>query len=251
MEKKEERLQKYISDCGETSRRKAEELIAAGRVKVNGETAQIGQTVTPGADRISIDGRLLHKRHNHIYIAVNKPRGYVTTLQDEYGRRCVTELVEGIGSRVYPVGRLDMSSEGLLVLTDDGMFANALTHPKHHVPKIYRVSVHPAITGVQLRQIENGIVINGRITAPAKAQVVSHDAEHSVVEITLYEGRNREIRHMCEKLGLIVGRLSRIGIGSLRLDGLRPGQWRELEPGEISSLLRLSGVIARHSGGQA
>lgn len=243
MDKKQERLQKYIADCGETSRRKAEELIAEGRVKVNGELAHIGQSITPGKDKVAIDGKPVLRPHGNIYIALNKPRGYVTTLNDELGRRCVTELIEGIGSRIYPVGRLDMGSEGLLILTDDGTFANAMTHPKHHVPKVYRVSLRPGITGAQLARIENGIEIDGRLTTPAKAQVISHEADRAVVEITLFEGRNRQIRHMCEELGLKIARLSRIAVGNLKIGGLRPGQWRELEPKEVSSLLRISGAI--------
>ena len=243
MEPEQERIQKYISECGETSRRKAEELIAQGRVTVNGVKARIGQGIMVGRDRVALDGRMLSRPRTHTYIALNKPRGYVTTMDDEYGRRCVTELVEGVGERVYPVGRLDMGSEGLLLLTDDGVFANAMMHPKHHVPKIYRVSVRPGITGQQVKRIENGIEIDGRSTAPALVKVVSHEAERSVIEITLFEGRNREIRRMCSELDLKVGRLSRIAIGNLRLGGLRSGQWRELEPREISSLMRLSGVI--------
>jgi 23S rRNA pseudouridine2605 synthase len=243
LDKKQERLQKYISDCGEASRRKAEEFIASGRIKVNGEVAHIGQSITPGKDKVTLDGKAVLRPHGKTYIALNKPRGYITTLNDDLGRRCVTELVEGIGSRVYPVGRLDMGSEGLLILTDDGVFANALTHPKHHVPKVYRVSVRPGVTGAQITQIEKGIEIEGRLTAPAQAQVVSHDVDKSVIEITLFEGRNRQIRHMCESLGLKIARLSRVAVGNLRLGGLRSGQWRELDPKEVSSLLRLSGAI--------
>jgi 23S rRNA pseudouridine2605 synthase len=243
LEVKQERLQKYIAECGESSRRKAEEYVVAGRVKVNGEIAHIGQSITPGKDKVTIDDKTVVRPRKKIYIALNKPRGYVTTMDDELGRRCVTELVQGVDARVYPVGRLDMGSEGLLILTDDGVFANALTHPKHHVPKVYRVSVRPGVTGAQLSRIENGIEIEGKVTAPAKAQVISHDAEKAVVEITLYEGRNRQIRRMCEELGLKIARLSRVAVGNLRLGGLRPGQWRELEPKEVSSLLRLSGVI--------
>lgn len=243
MEAKQERLQKYIAECGESSRRRAEELIAAGHVQVNGVVAQIGQSITPGKDKVTIDGKSLVRSRSKIYIALNKPRGYVTTLDDELGRRCVTELVKGINTRIYPVGRLDMGSEGLLVLTDDGVFANALMHPKHHVPKVYHVSVRPGITSQQINRLENGIELDGKVTAPTKVQVISHDAEKAVIEITLFEGRNRQIRRMCEELGLKIARLSRVAIGNLHMGGLRPGQWRLLEPKEVSSLLRLSGVI--------
>jgi 23S rRNA pseudouridine2605 synthase len=243
LEIKQVRLQKYISDCGEASRRKAEELIAQGRVIVNGVAAKIGQSIVPGRDKVAIDGKVLRTPHGKTYIALNKPRGFVTTLNDELGRRCVTELLEGVSARVYPVGRLDMGSEGLLILTDDGEFANALAHPRNHVPKKYRVSVRPGITGAQLTRIQGGIELDGRLTAPAKAQVISHAADRAVLEITLFEGRNRQIRRMCDALGLEIARLSRIEIGNLGLEGLRPGQWRELETKEVSSLLRISGHI--------
>lgn len=241
-DKTEIRLQKYIADCGEASRRGAEELITAGRVMVNGVKAVIGQSVQPGRDKVTVDGRPLIRRHARTYIALNKPRGYVTTLHDDLGRKCVTELLNGVSKRVYPVGRLDKDSEGLLLLTDDGMFANALTHPRHHVPKVYRVSVRPGVTGEQIARIEEGIEIDGRRTAPAKAEVIRHESDRAVLEITLYEGRNREIRRMCEAIGLETARLSRIAVGGLKLGGLRPGEWRYLEPEEVSTLLHLAGA---------
>ena len=242
---REERLQKYLSACGVASRRRAEELIAGGHVQVNGATAVIGQSIRPGRDKVTVDGKSVRPPRHQVYIALNKPRGYVTTLHDELGRRCVTELLEGVEERVYPVGRLDRDSEGLLLLTDDGAFANFLTHPKNQVPKVYRVSVHPAVTGAQVAQLENGVELDGRLTSPAKVQVIRPEPDRSVLEITLYEGRNREVRRMCESLGLTVARLARIAVGSLKLTGLRPGQWRELTPREVSSLRRASGMIAR------
>lgn len=244
-----ERLQKYLSACGVASRRKAEELITAGRVQVNGRPAVVGQPVVPGKDKILLDGRPVRAPHARLYIALNKPRGYVTTLHDELGRRCVTELLRGFETRVYPVGRLDRDSEGLLLLTDDGEFTNFLTHPRHHVPKIYHVSVRPGATAEQMRRLAEGVELDGRLTAPAQVQLLNGAPERSSLEITITEGRNRQVRRMCEALGLTVARLSRVGIGNLRLGSLRPGQWRELAPGEVSSLMRLSGMIARDGEG--
>ncbi len=161
------------------------------------------------------------------------------------GRKCVTELIEDVGARVFPVGRLDRDSEGLLLLMDDGELANALTHPSKHVPKIYHVSVRPAITESQLTMIQTGIELDGVMTAPAKAMVLHQYPDRSVVEITLFEGKNREIRRMCEKLKLEVARLSRVGIGNVKIGSLKPGAWRELDDKEISSLARAAGLIKK------
>lgn len=241
MSPKDVRLQKYLSECGETSRRKAEVWITAGRVQVNGRPARLGQSIDPARDRVTVDGRLV-ARSPKIYIALNKPRGFVTTLSDELGRRCVTELVRDIPARIYPIGRLDKDSEGLLLLTDDGAFANALTHPRHHVPKVYHVSVRPRVTEEQISRLQTGIELDGRMTAPAKASVLRSASDRSVLEIVLYEGRNRQIRRMCETLGLGVARLSRVAVGDVHLGGLRSGQWRELLPKEVRALERAAGL---------
>lgn len=235
------RLQKYLSECGETSRRKAEVWITAGRVQVNGRPARLGQSVDPARDRVTVDGRPVAPSPR-VYIALNKPRGYVTTLSDELGRRCVTELVQDVQTRVYPVGRLDKDSEGLLLLTDDGAFANALTHPRHHVSKVYHVSVRPRVTEEQLARLAAGIELDGRLTAPAKASVLRSGSDRSVIEMVLYEGRNRQIRRMCEALGLSIARLSRVAVGDVHLGGLHSGQWRELSPKEVRALERASGL---------
>lgn len=243
MNKNPVRIQKYISACGAASRRKAEELINQGKVKVNGHPAQIGMSIIPGSDAVTVNGALISLPRGKVYIALNKPRGYVTTLSDELGRKCVTDFLKDVGERVFPVGRLDRDSEGLLILTNDGNFANALIHPSRHVPKIYHVSVRPAITEDKLARIEAGMKLDDISTAPAKALVLHQYPDRSVVEITLYEGKNREIRRMCEALGLEVARLSRIGIGNIKLGGLKPGKWRELESKEINSLKRSAGLI--------
>ena len=242
------RLQKWMAECGEASRRKAEELIAGGHVKVNGRPASIGETVQPGRDRVTVDGRLLELPAARTYIALNKPRGYVTTVHDELGRRCVTELVSAAGARLYPVGRLDRESEGLLLLTDDGDFTYALTHPKHHVPKVYHVSVRPGVTEAQLTALETGIEIDGRKTAPAKAKLLHAEKDRATLELILFEGRNRQIRKMCEALGLEVARLSRVCIGSVHLGGLPSGKWRPLTAKEVASLMKSAGELPPRPG---
>ncbi|NLG92463.1 MAG: rRNA pseudouridine synthase [Clostridiales bacterium] len=234
---KDVRLQKMIADCGIASRRKAEEMISAGEVKVNGVTAKIGDKVDPQKDKVSIRGELLDTHVKEVYIMLHKPRGFITTMSDEMNRKCVAELVKDIPERVYPVGRLDRESEGLLLMTNDGEFANAMTHPSLHIPKTYRVTVRPGITEDQLTQIAVGIVIDGRKTAPAKVNVISQEAGRVVLEIVLYEGRNRQIRKMCEQLGLEVARLKRIAVGPVKLGMLQPGKWRPLAKEEVKKLM--------------
>ena len=232
----EVRLQKMLSDCGVTSRRKAEEMIAAGKVQVNGRTAQIGDKVIPGKDRVTVDGFAVEPAKQKVYLMLHKPRGFITTMQDEMNRKCVAELVADVPERVYPVGRLDRDSEGLLLMTNDGAFANAMTHPSRHVPKVYRVTVRPGVTEDQLTQMSVGMVIDGRKTAPAGVKVLEQRPGRVVLEIILHEGRNRQIRNMCEQLGLEVARLKRVAIGPVKLGMLQPGHWRELKPAELTAL---------------
>ena len=230
------RLQKYISECGIASRRKAEELIAAGKVKVNGKPASIGDKVDPKRDTVVVAGKKLVKSKKKIKIMLHKPRGFITTLSDEMGRKCVAQLVEDVGTRVYPVGRLDRDSEGLLLLTDDGEFANSLTHPTHHVPKTYRVTVRPSINDDQITALTTGIEIDGRMTMPSEVRVIEKKEGRVVLEIIIYEGRNRQIRKMCEALGLEVARLKRTQIGSVKLGMLKQGDWRNLTEEEVHKL---------------
>ncbi|MBE6788766.1 MAG: rRNA pseudouridine synthase [Ruminococcaceae bacterium] len=235
-----ERIQKILSEAGVCSRRKAEELVRAGAVKIDGHPATIGQQVDPNQHRITVDDVPINysrKREKH-YIALNKPRGYVTTMADEKGRKTVSELVSDLGVRVYPIGRLDMVSEGLLLLTDDGEFANMMMHPKFHISKRYRVTVDSGVSDEAASELSSGVVIDGRMTAPAVINIVSTSPTRSVLEMTIREGRNRQIRKMCEAVGLNVKRLKRTAIGPLKLGMLQPGQHRELTKAEIAALRR-------------
>lgn len=236
------RLQKYLSMCAVASRRKAEELIAQGKVKVNGKVAQIGDKISPKHDTVTVSGRKIVGSRKHYYIMLHKPRGYITTMDDEMGRKCVAELVRDVGARVYPVGRLDKDSEGLLLMTNDGEFANHMMHPSKHIPKTYRVTVRPDVTEDMLTAFATGMEIDGRITAPADAHIIEKQDNRVVMEIVLYEGRNRQIRKMCESLGLEVARLKRTSMGSLKLGMLPPGKWRELKEDEVHKLMVSSGM---------
>lgn len=232
------RIQKVLSENGILSRRKAEEYVAQGRITVNGRRAEAGAAVDPERDAIAIDGvRLeLSSRVRKVYILLNKPRGYVTTLSDELGRRCVAELVEDAPERVYPVGRLDKDSEGALILTNDGEFANLIMHPSHHISKTYRVTVRPGVTEDQLVRLSSGVEIDGRMTAPAQVEVLEKKPDRAVIQMVIREGRNRQIRKMCEAVGLKVARLRRSSVGPIRLGMLQPGKWRELTPQEVRAV---------------
>ena len=235
------RLQKFMADSGVASRRKSEELIADGKVRVNGKVAQIGDKIDPKHDVVSVNGRKIARGNDYVYLMLNKPRGYVTTMSDEMDRKCVAELVADVGRRVYPVGRLDRDSEGLLLITNDGEFANAMTHPSRHIAKTYRVSVRPKITEDQLTVLTSSLMIDGRKTLPADVRIVSNEEDKSVLEIVLYEGRNRQIRRLCEEAGLDTVRLKRIAVGQLKLSGLKVGEYRPLTKDEVSLLKRQSG----------
>lgn len=236
------RIQKIISECGYCSRRKAEELMNAGRVKLNGHPVKPGDKATV-RDIITIDGERIYipKKKNNIYLMMNKPRGYVTTMNDEMGRKCVTELLDRIDERVYPVGRLDRNSEGLLLFTNDGAFANNIMHPAKQISKTYRVTVRPDITDDQLVALSDGIELDGRKTLPANVVVKDKEPGRAVLLITIREGRNRQIRRMCEAVGLEVARLRRISIGPLKLGMLKPGTCRELTAEELRAIRNAMG----------
>ncbi|MCQ2483816.1 MAG: rRNA pseudouridine synthase [Clostridia bacterium] len=236
------RLQKYLSQCAVASRRKSEELILAGKVKVNGKVAGLGDKVSPRKDEVTVSGKKIVMNRKHYYIMLHKPRGFVTTMEDELGRKCVAQLVKDVGARVYPVGRLDRDSEGLLIMTNDGEFANHMTHPSKHIPKTYRVTVRPDVTDEMLVKFMDGMEIDGRMTAPAEAHIIEKQENRVVLEIVLYEGRNRQIRKMCEAMGLEVARLKRVSVGSIKLGMLPQGKWRELSEDEVHKLMVSSGM---------
>lgn len=239
----EVRLQKFLADMGVASRRKSEELIRQGKVKVNGHPAQIGDKINPKKDLVTVGKKKIVnvKNRRMVYIMLNKPRGYVTTVSDELGRKTVMDLITDIDERVYPVGRLDKDSEGLLLLTNDGSFTNCMTHPSHNYAKVYRVTVRPSVNDAILNNLRNGIEIDGRKTAPCEVTVLEEQENRVVLEFVLHEGRNRQIRKMCESQGLEVARLKRLSVGSLKLGMLPQGKYRELSEIEVKKLLRSAG----------
>ena len=242
------RLQKFFTDCGVMSRRAAEEEIRNGHVKVNGHTAEIGTKIDPDRDTVTLRGTPIRRTaRDFTYLLLNKPRGYVTTLSDDRdrGRKCITDLLTDVGTRVYPVGRLDLISEGALLLTDDGELANRLTHPKYHVEKVYRVKVDRPLTETHLQILTSPLVIDGYRIEPVKVEVQNITEEDSTLIMTLAEGRNRQIRKMCEQAGIGVKRLNRVSVGPVRLAGLPSGKWRHLEPKEVSALLKVTGLSTR------
>lgn len=232
------RIQKLLSDAGFCSRRRAEALIAAGQVKCNGRPVKIGDKAAK-TDLLTVNGERVNipRKASHRYIMLNKPRGYVTTLSDEQGRRCVTDLLTDVGERVYPIGRLDRNSEGLLLFTNDGAFANGIMHPSRQVAKTYRVTVRPPLSEEQLTQMSAGVTLDdGFKTAPANIVTQVIEPERIVLLITIHEGKKREIRRMCEAVGLEVARLRRISIGPVKLGMLKPGEWRDLTAEELRAL---------------
>lgn len=236
------RLQKFLSEAGVASRRHAEVMISAGEVKVNGVKASLGDSVDPKRDVVTVKGKKILVESNMRYILLHKPRGFVTTTDDEKGRKCVTDLVSDVKERVYPVGRLDMGSEGALLMTNDGELANAMTHPSHHVPKTYRVTVRPPVSKEQVETLSSGVDLDGVMTAPADVRVITREENRVVLEIVLYEGKNRQIRRMCEKLGIEIARLKRTAVGPIKLGMLPQGRWRDLDENEINKLFKAAGL---------
>lgn len=231
-----ERLQKILSARGVASRRKAEEMIASGRVACNGRVCALGESADPDTDVICIDGRPLPERQEHVYLMLHKPRGYVTTLSDEKGRKNAAQLVEDCGCRVYPVGRLDMDSEGLLLFTNDGDFANQLTHPKHEVNKTYRVEVS-GFTFTGLERFSRPMSLDGyRLRVPEVKLLDDRGDGTAILEITIHEGRNRQVRRMCAVADMHVSRLVRVREGALELGDLPSGKWRYLTQNELKLL---------------
>lgn len=236
------RLQKFIADNGIASRRKAEELIAEGRVKVNGRVASIGDKVDPIRDNVQVRGKVIRVNTEKKYIMLHKPRGFVTTMSDELDRKCVAELVKDLPIRVLPVGRLDRNSEGLLIMTNDGELANKLTHPSSHVNKTYRVTVNGKVSDEQVDKMCIGIDIDGdgRLTEPCDVFVIERKPDRTVLNFIIHEGRNRQIRKMCEKVGLEVIRLKRTEIAGVKLGMLGVGKWRDLNEKELNRLMNIT-----------
>ena len=233
------RLQKFIADSGLMSRRAAEEEIKKGNVSVNGHVAELGMKIDPKHDIVSHrNKRIVYEKREYTYIMINKPRGYLSSTTDDRGRKCVTELLDGVDARVYPVGRLDLSSEGMLLLTDDGELKNRLTHPRYSLPKLYRVKVGGGVDAEQLERLSSPMIIDGYEIKPVQVTLGEVDESGTVLKMTLVEGRNRQIRKMCEQVGLTVKRLSRVSIGTLKLNGLPVGKWRYLSPEEVDYLYK-------------
>lgn len=230
-----ERLQKILSARGVASRRRAEEMIEKGLISVNGMTARLGDLADPACDEILVEGKPLPSQQEFVYILLHKPRGYVTTLSDEKGRPNAAQLVADCGVRVYPVGRLDMDSEGLLLFTNDGDFANALMHPKHEVKKAYETWVTGYVPGAEVK-LSRPIELDGYTIRPPKVKLIHADGKKAKFQITIHEGRNRQVRRMCEAAGMTVTRLKRIKEGNLSLGDLPLGKWRYLTAQEVADL---------------
>ncbi len=236
------RIQKYLADCGVMSRRKAEEEILRGNISVNGRKAEIGQKIIPGKDYVTFMGKTVSATTKEkIYLKLNKPRGYVSTMSDEKGRKCVADLVKNVPERVYPIGRLDLDSEGLLLMTNDGDLANALMHPKAGIEKVYVVKVRNAPSEEQMRALNQSMEIDGYTILPCRVSCPEPTIPNKL-RFILKEGRNRQIRKMCEQVGLEVTRLKRIAEGKVQLGSLCSGTWEKIEGKELSALLALKEV---------
>lgn len=235
-----ERIQKILSDRGVASRRSAEKMLAEGRIQVNGIVAQIGQCADEDVDEILVDGKKLPPANRRVYIMLHKPRGFVTTLSDEKGRKTAAQLVQSCGIRVYPVGRLDMDSEGLLLFTNDGEFANRLMHPRHEVEKTYHAWVIH-YTEEAFDKLKQPVNLDGHTICPPKIRRLKTSGDRGLLEITIHEGRNRQVRRMCELAGMHVTRLKRISEGTLQLGELPVGQWRYLTDAEVFALIAENG----------
>ncbi len=234
------RLQKHLAACGVASRRKAEELIESGKVRVNGRVALLGDKVDPKRDKITVRGKNVIAVTQKVYIMLNKPRGYVTTMSDEFERKTVAELVKDVGIKVFPVGRLDRDSEGLLIMTNDGELANSITHPSKLVNKTYRVTVGGSVEDDQIERLCEGVLIDGKKTQPCDVFVIERRADRTLLNFIIHEGRNRQIRKMCDAVSLNVLRLKRTEIAGVKLGGLKLGAWRNLNERELTRLSNIS-----------
>lgn len=234
------RLQKYMAKCGIASRRKSEEIILEGRVKVNDIfVKELGVTINPKKDIVKVDNKIIKLEENKIYIMLNKPKGYVTTVKDKHSEKIVLDLINGVKERIYPVGRLDVDTTGLLLLTNDGDLAYKLTHPSYEIPKKYIALVKGIPNNKKLYKFRKGLKINGRMTAEAYVKILKRNRDTSLLEISIHEGRNRQVRKMCKYIGHPVIQLERVAIGKLELGNLGIGEWRYLTSKEIEYLKKL------------
>lgn len=236
------RLQKYMAEAGVASRRKSEELILQGRVEVNGNVVTVPGTKIDGTEIIKVDGKLIKPEENKVYILLNKPVGYISTAKDQFDRKTVIDLVSNVKERIYPVGRLDYDTSGIILLTNDGELANRMTHPKHELPKVYRAIIKGALSQNEISMLQSGIIIEDYKTAPATVKVINAADNSSTVYITIHEGRNRQVRKMFEAIGHIVLRLKRIAIGPISIEGLEEGKWRNLDQKELTALRKMTGM---------
>ncbi|WP_053957312.1 pseudouridine synthase [Inediibacterium massiliense] len=231
------RLQKYIAHAGIASRRKAEEMIKEGRVKVNDQVVKdMGVEIEPTKDKIYVDGNFIELEQKNVYIMLNKPKGYVTTVSDEFGRPTVLDLVKDINERIYPVGRLDFDTSGLLLLTNDGDFTYHLTHPKHEVKKTYIAKIKGVPTKEELKKFKNGVDIGGYITAPAHIEMIKQSRVFCTTRVMIHEGKNRQIRRMFDQINHPVVALKRVSIGEIKMNDLEEGKWRNLTKEEVNYL---------------
>lgn len=233
------RLQKYLANCGVASRRKCEELILDGKISVNGQVVkELGTKVNPGVDKITYCGKVVENSEKMVYILLNKPIGYVTTAKDQFNRDTVLDLVK-VRERIVPVGRLDMYTSGALILTNDGDFVYKITHPKHEITKTYTVTLHGIITSEAVEQLRSGVQIDDYKTRPAKVKILKTDEEKNIsrLEITIHEGKNRQVRRMCEAVGSKVIALHRTKIGDIQVKDIKLGNWRYLTDNEVKKLL--------------
>jgi pseudouridine synthase len=238
-----ERVQKIIAQAGITSRRKAEDMIRAGRVVINGEVAVLGSKAALGVDEIMVDGQAIVNTERKVSVRLHKPRGYITAVSDDVGRPVVVDLIKGIPERLFPVGRLDYDTEGVLLLTNDGQLAHALTHPKFEIPRTYHVKVRRTPTAAALRQLEEGVRLeDGMAKAVSVQKLHSTQAGNSWIEIVLTEGRNREVRRMCDAIGHRVMRLKRVRFGTIHVEDLLPGDYQVLSKKDIKELYALTGI---------
>lgn len=233
------RLQKYLSSVGLMSRRKAEEEIEAGHITVNGVRAKLGDKIVPGSDEVRLNGQPVVSDYESktVVIMLNKPRGVLTAMSDDRGRVCVSDLTTDVGCRVYPCGRLDYESEGLLLMTNDGELANRLTHPRHHIPKTYHVTLEGTVMPEQIRALGRPMEIDGYMIRPVDVDLVALKPGHTVLSMVLHEGRNRQIRKMCAKVGCRVLALRRVAIGDIRLGLLKEGCWKKLNRSQYEYLM--------------